>query len=178
MTTFICLLRGVNVGGNNRIKMAEFRAFLGSLGFGHVETYVQSGSAVFTSELGDCASVRRQIADAFHPKFGFVPKIMVLTAEDLNQAIFNNPFPEAEAEPAKLHFGFMQETPDSGAIELLKSKPNAGEQWRVIGAVFYLYSPLGMGKSVLAPFIERTLKVPITMRNWNTVVALAGMVGE
>ena len=119
MTTFICLLRGVNVGGNNMVKMAEFRAFLGGLGFGHVETYVQSGNAVFTSDFGDCASVRTQIADAFQSKFGFVPSIMVLTAKDLNQAIFNNPFPEAEAEPAKLHFGFMQETPAPGAIEML-----------------------------------------------------------
>ena len=158
--------------------MAEFRDYLAGLGFENVQTYVQSGNAVFTSDLADCEAVRAKASEGLLAAFGFQPQIMVLTAGELREAIRANPYPLAVSEPTSLHLGFMQSEPAQTAIELLKLKPNAGEQWTVMGKLFYLHSPLGMGKSVLAPFIERTLKVPVTMRNWNTVIALAEMAGQ
>jgi uncharacterized protein (DUF1697 family) len=128
MPTFILLLRGVNVGGV-KLKMADFRGYLCSLGFTNVSTYVQSGNALVSSELPDAKEVRERVAEGFEAAFGFLPQIVVLTAEELKAAIAGNPFPEAQAAPTTLHLGFMQGAPSLEAIERLKTKPHAGEQW-------------------------------------------------
>jgi uncharacterized protein (DUF1697 family) len=174
MPTLILLLRGVNVGGV-KLSMQAFRDYLNGLGFEDVRTYVQSGNAVVNGPLENPQLVRERVAERFAAAFGFQPQIMVLTADSLSAAIAGNPFPDAEQAPTTLHLGFMQGQPTPEAIEALKSKPHAGEEWRVVAEVFYLHAPLGLGKSVLASFIERTLKVPLTMRNWNTVTALEAM---
>ena len=172
----IALLRGINVGGNNKMPMADLRAMLEGLGFVGVQTYIQSGNAIFAGE-GAAGDLQAKIEAAITTKFGFSVPVMVVSADDLNAAIAANPFVDVIDNPAKSHLGFMSAAPTADAIALLKTKPHSGEQWKVRGRIFYLHTPQGMGTSKLFPAIERTLKVAVTFRNWRTVEVLAGMAG-
>ena len=171
MTVFILLLRGVNVSGANIVKMADFRAFLAGLGFERVETYIQSGNAVFSFDK-PAAAVQRLISNAFEPRFGFDPKMMLLNADELSAAIAGNPFADPAINPAQLHAGFMVEAPGAEAVSALAAKARGSEEYQITGRVFYLLTPDGLGKSKFAGIIEKTLNVPVTFRNWRTVLAL------
>jgi uncharacterized protein (DUF1697 family) len=174
---YIALLRGVNVSGANKVPMADLRAMLVGLGFIHVQTYIQSGNAVFgtTYEQGVLQGL---IEAAFVKRFGFAVPIIVISSEALTAAIAANPFVHALDDPAKLHLGFMAAEPSAEAAELLKTKPHSGEVWQIIGKNFYFHTPAGMGTSKLFPYIERTLKVAVTFRNWRTVEAVRGMISK
>lgn len=175
MTTFVALLRGVNVGGNNRVPMADLRALLSGMGFGNVQTYIQSGNAVFTAAEDNPETIRLQIETAIADRFGIAVKVMVLTAVEIINAVRSNPYREVTEDSAKLHLGFMAAEPEPAALEALRTKPQGDDQWRSVDRLFYLHAPDGIGKSALAPFVERTLKVPVTFRNWRTVVTLHEM---
>jgi uncharacterized protein (DUF1697 family) len=172
MNTHILFLRGVNVSGANMVKMAEFRALLSELGYKGVETYIQSGNAVFVSP-SSIEAIHQRVSEAFPARFGFAPKIMLVTAEALAAAIAGNPFAERGADPARLHAGFMDGEPDAEA--LVAAKVRTSEEYEIRGRVFYLFTPEGIGKSKFAEGIERTLKVAVTFRNWRTVLALGEM---
>ncbi len=174
MANYIALLRGINVSGANKVPMADLRAMLTGLGFDNVQTYIQSGNAVF-SAVGDESTLRRGIEAAFIAQFGFAVPILVISSEALLAAIAANPFAHTLDDPTKLHLGFMADEPSTEAVKLLKTKPHAGEEWQIIGRCFYFHTPVGMGTSKLFPFIERTLKVAVTFRNWRTAEAVRGM---
>jgi uncharacterized protein (DUF1697 family) len=176
MTNYIALLRGINVSGANKVPMADLRAMLVGLGFETVQTYIQSGNAVFgtTYEQG---ALQGLIEAAFVERFGFAVPIILISSEALTAAIAANPFVHALDDPAKLHLGYMAAEPSAEAVELLKTKPQSGEMWQIIGKNFYFHTPAGMGTSKLFAYIERTLKVAMTFRNWRTVEALREMVG-
>jgi uncharacterized protein (DUF1697 family) len=175
VTTYIALLRGINVGGNNKVPMADLRTLMSGMGFGNVRTYIQSGNVVFTAAEENPESVQMKLETGVSDRFGFAVKVMVLTAADILKAVAGNPYTAITDDPAKLHLGFMANEPDTAALEALKSKPQGTDQWTSMDQFFYLYAPDGMGKSVLAPFVERTLKAPVTFRNWRTVLTLKEM---
>lgn len=174
MTRYVLLLRGVNVSGANTVKMVEFRAFLGEHGFTEVETYIQSGNAVFSSPLSKEA-VHQGVSHAFQPFFGFAPKMMIVSEQELSAAIAGNPFTDPGIDPARLHLGFMADEPTGTALEMIAAKPRTREEYLIAGRVFYLHSPDGVGKSKFFEGLERILKVPVTFRNWRTVMALSEM---
>ena len=176
MTRYALLLRGVNVSGANIVKMADFRAFLTGLGLENVETYIQSGNAVFGSALPKGA-IHKLVSEAFPARFGFAPKMMIVTGQELAEAIDGNPFTGPAIDPARLHLGFMAEEPAKSALEKIAAKPRDREEYQIAGRVFYLHSPDGVGKSKFFEGLERMLKVPVTFRNWRTVLALGEMVG-
>jgi uncharacterized protein (DUF1697 family) len=175
VNTFIALLRGINVGGNNKMPMADLRALLSGLGFGHIQTYIQSGNAVFMADEENCETVRLQIETAIADKFGSAVKLIVLTAAEILKAAACNPYASITDDPAKLHLGFMADEPDIIALEALRTKPRGTDQWTVADRIFYLHAPDGIGKSILVPFVERTLKVPVTFRKWRTVITLVNL---
>ena len=177
MNTYILLLRGLNVSGANIVKMAEFRAFLSGLGFAGVETYIQSGNAVLGSKLVK-NEVHDVISTAFPARFGFAPIMMLVTAEELGAAITGNPFTDPGIDPARLHLGFMAESCSAEATEKIAAKPRGREEYLIAGSVFYLHSPDGVGKSKFFEGLERMLGVPVTFRNWRTVLALAAMASK
>jgi uncharacterized protein (DUF1697 family) len=176
VNVFILLLRGVNVSGANMVKMAEFRTFLSGLGFEKVETYIQSGNAVVSSEKS-AAAAHHLVSEAFAPRFGFAPKMMVLPASDLAAAIAGNPFADPAIDPARRHVGFMESEPSGEAAAALAGRARGSEEYQIKGRVFYLSTPDGLGNSKFAASIEKTLKVPVTFRNWRTVLALREMAG-
>ncbi len=175
MNTFIALLHGINVGGNNKMPMADLRALLTGLGFANVQTYIQSGNVVLTADEESCEAIGLQIETAVADRFGFAVKVMVLTAADIINAVRANPYATITDDLAKLHIGFMTTEPDHASLEALSSKAQGNDQWSVMARFFYLHAPDGMGKSVLAPFVEKTLGVPVTFRNWRTLIALREM---
>jgi uncharacterized protein (DUF1697 family) len=169
MPTYLALLRGINVGGKNKLPMATLVGLLEELGCRDVNTYIQSGNVVFRSKAGSTSRLEMSIAQAIDERCGFQPQVLVLTLDQLHRAIESNPFPQAEAEPKSLHLFFLAakpKQPDFAALDRLKRE---SERYKLDGTVFYLHAPDGIGKSKLAAAAERLLGVPTTARNWRTV---------
>jgi uncharacterized protein (DUF1697 family) len=171
MPRFIFLLRGDIVFGANIVRMAEFRAFLSGIGVGNVEIYFESGNAVFTSKETAAVAILRLFTQAFATRFGFAPKMMVLTEKELAAAIAGNLFMDPGVDPARLHLGFKADAPSVAAVEAVAAKPQNSEEYQIKGRVFYLHSPDGVGKSKFFEGLDRMLKAPVTFRNWHTVLS-------
>jgi len=169
MTVEIALLRGINVGGTGKLPMADLRKVLERLGARDVETYIQSGNAVYEGALDEDT-----IGRAIEVARGFRPQVMLLSADAIRAAARSNPFPAAEADPKTLHLFFLgaETTADP---ETFGAHANGVERWHIEGQVFYLHTPGGLSKSKLATRIERLLGVPVTARNWSTVSTLCTM---
>ncbi len=171
LETWIVLLRGVNVGGKNKLPMKELVALLETLGFSDVKTYIQSGNVVLRGAKGPAPKLTATIASAIEETFDFRPGVVALTKEELAKAAAANPFPEAEgAQDGKsLHLFFLGEVPKKVDADGLDAVKIPSERWRVVDSVFYLHAPEGFGNSKLAAKAERYLGVPATARNWQTV---------
>lgn len=175
MDTYVTLLRGINVGGNNALPMKEFVAILEDLGAQNVQTYVQSGNAVFVSEQSNLSRLADTISQEIKKRRGFEPRVLVLNREDLERVIRNNPFPEAANDPQTLHVGFLTAAPDKPDLGRLESLRSQHERFLLVDKLFYLHAPEGIGRSKVAANTERLLGVPMTDRNWRTVCRLQEM---
>lgn len=175
MKTYVALLRGINVGGNNVLPMKDFVAILENTGARDVKTYIQSGNAVFRSEEADASSLSDRIRAAIKGSHGFEPQVLLLESEEVERAVRSNPFPEAESEPKTLHVYFLAsipKDPDFGALDGIKSDR---ERFVLEEGVLYLHAPDGIGRSRLAANAEKLLGVPMTGRNWRTVQKIMAM---
>lgn len=177
-TVFVALFSGINVGGNRIVKTAELRSFFEELGFSDVATYVQSGNVVFRAKKGDAASLAKQLEAAFEKQWGFNSRIMVHDAGWFERLAQDNPYPEVAGEPTKLHAYVLEREPTAEETKRLAEKCTGPERFEIKGDVLYLHAPDGLGKSVFANLIPRTLKVPGTARNWRSVLALLEMAGK
>ena len=175
MNTFIALLRGINVGGHNKLPMRELRQDLASLGLANVSTYVQSGNVVLQTPRSDQAELANEIGAAIEQRHGFRPQVLLLNWEDLAQAASQNPYPQAIEEPKTLHFFFLETSPPAPDLDRLAALKTAREQFALIDQVFYLHAPDGIGRSKLAGSVEKALGVATTARNWRTVSRLLEM---
>ena len=175
MSTYIALFRGINVGGRNALPMRELVRDLESLDCEEVQTYIQSGNAVFRYSPKSTASLAAKIAKKIENRRGFRPQVLILSARQLREAIASNPFPEAEAEPRALHLFFLASPPAAAEIDALNAAKSSSERFHLTEQVFYLHAPDGVGRSKLAAKAEKLLGVPTTARNWRTVVKLAEM---
>ena len=174
MPLYVALLRGINVGGHNKLPMADLRATATECGFGDVQTYIQSGNVVFTSRLG-AAKVATTLHDAILAESGVDSRVVVRTAADLDAVVADNPFLARGADDKLVHVCFLYEesTPTLDAVD---PKTYAPEQVEVLGAHAYLHTPNGMGRSKLAnETMMRKLGIQGTARNWRTVTTLAEM---
>ncbi len=175
MNTYIALLRGINVGGKHKLPMKDLKLLLEQQGCVDVQTYIQSGNAIFRSGLTDCAPLARRLTAAVAKSHGFEPRVLVWSVRDVEAAVAGNPFPEANENPKTLHLFFLDEkpkSPDWNAFDAIKAK---SERYELKGRVFYLYTPDGFGTSKLAVRAEKLLGVAATARNWRTVTTLLGM---
>lgn len=177
MPTFVSLLRGINVGGNNKVPMNELKELCTSLGFRDVATYIQSGNVVCCTDAKDMAQVTRQIEDAFAQKFGFRVNIIVRTKDELDAIIANNPFENQPKKESKwVLVLFLANRPEKASLEDLRKVYSGPEEYYLIGQELYIYYPEGMGRSKFTlPLIEKKLKTSGTGRNWNTVLQLQKM---
>ena len=186
MTTFVALLRAVNVGGRNRIPMADLRRALRGLGLAGVATYVQSGNVVFAAHGHDPAEQAVAIRELIAREFGGDVRVLVLTATQLAALAAANPFVAEGADEKCLHATFLDGTVSAVAFGGL-APPTRGEERAVLaggdaalaGRAIYLYLPNGYGRTKLTnAYFERALGVGATTRNWRTVLALIEMNGS
>lgn len=178
MSGFVALFSGINVGGNRIVKMAELRAFFEELGFADVASYVQSGNVVFRSTQTDVAALTKALQEAFEQRWGFHSRILVRDAAWFARLVADNPYPEIVDDPTKLHAMALERVPTPEETGRLAEKCTGPERFEIEGDVLYLHAPDGLGKSKFAEILPRTLKVPGTMRNWRSVLALAEMIGQ
>lgn len=171
-TTYVALFRGMNVGGNNVIRMKDLAALFEEAGHSCVRTYIQSGNVVFTTSAGTEKTLTKQIAAALRRSRGFEPRVIVLTLAALKKTASANPFPEAAADPTSVHIFFLAERAIKANVTAMERAKAKSERFALKGNAFYLYAPDGLGRSKLAASCERHLGVDTTARNWRTVTRL------
>ena len=169
MSKWVLLLRGINVGGKNKLPMADLKSLLTAEGALDVHTYIQSGNAVFSSSNLKADLFSQHLSKAIENSYGFAPHCLLLNAKHFELAIQNCPFPKEDCSEKILHFYFLTEAPSEIDAKKLDDLKIPSEQWSLAGSVFYLYAPDGFGRSKLAAKAEKILSVPATVRNWRTV---------
>ncbi len=168
MASTIVLLRAVNVGGRNRLSMADLREALEDAGMKNVRTLLQSGNVVLESEeKGEHLEKLLETAVAKLVK----ATVITRTAKELQNVIDRNPFKsESVSDPGRLVVMFLKEKPDGTITK------NGPEKIVAAGKHLYIYYPNGIGRSKLTgSVIERTLRTEGTARNWNTILKLNEM---
>ncbi len=177
MPVMISMLRGVNVGGHNKISMETLRGICASLKLQDARTYVQSGNVVFRTDQRSEARVAASLENAVEKKLGFRPAVVIRTTPEFRAVIAANPFAgRKDIHPGKLLVSFLAAKPTAGAwAELRKIKADP-EELRIADRELYIYFPDGMGRSKF-PWakLDKILGTPATGRNWNTVLKLLEM---
>ena len=158
------------------LPMKELTALLEGIGASNVSTYIQSGNVAFrTAGAADSGFVTK-IQDAILEQFGFRPELLILDKVAIDEAIGDNPFPEADAAPTSVHLMFLPTIPGDPDLASLERVRRPSERYMLKGKVFYFHAPDGVGRSKLAARIEKSLGVAGTSRNWRTVRKLQEMI--
>ncbi len=170
MLTYICLLRGINVSGQKKIKMLELKSAFESMGFTDVSTYIQSGNVIFNSAEDSPEKLEQAIKKMLHDQFGFDIEVIVLTHAALAAAVKNNPYViDPEKEEKKLYVAYLKELPEQAQLDHLASYDYFPEVYHIDNKVLYFYAANGAGRAKMnTNFFESKLKVKATMRNWRT----------
>ncbi|MEK3751233.1 DUF1697 domain-containing protein [Paenibacillus sp. FSL E2-8871] len=177
MTTYIALLRGINVGGNKIIKMLDLKAMFQTLGFENVRTYIQSGNVVFESDEGSESLLTGVIERKIHEVFGFEVSVIIRTLAEMENVIANDPFQLSEPEEFKRWYvTFLPAEPSAEALDKLRTYENGPDKVRFVGREMYILYEVSVSQSPLfkVPF-DRILGMTITARNWNTANKLVTM---
>jgi uncharacterized protein (DUF1697 family) len=174
MPVVICMLRGVNVGGHNKIKMDALRALCESLKLRDPQTFIQSGNVIFITDERDLTRLAKRIQDAIDKKFGFRPGVILRTATELRVITTRNPFARRrDIEFGKLLVTFLANEPAAEARETVRKMKTDPEELHLIGREIFIYFPLGAGKSKLPwSSLDKKLNTSGTARNWNSVTKL------
>jgi uncharacterized protein (DUF1697 family) len=180
MATWIALLRGINVGGNKKVPMAQLRRLVEGLGYERVRTYVQSGNVVFSDGEGETASaVARRLAHAIRDEFGFDVAVVVRSRDELAAVVEANPYPQADEAPTTLHVIFLDAAIDPAGLADVDQAAFAPDEFVVRGRDVYVLTPGGIGRSKLAAKLtDKRLGGTATARNWRTVGRLLAMADE
>ena len=177
MVTIISLLRGVNVGGNRKLKMYELAELYNSLGFTNPRTYIQSGNVVFSHSHKGNTDLADRIQGAIETQLGLNVEVFLRTPEELEKLVKKNPF--IGNDQSRMHVTFLHTKPSSVPRNEIEDVAVAGEKFAVFDREVCLFLPNGQGRTKLSNgFFEKILKVPATTRNWNTVLALMALAKE
>ncbi len=174
MTTFIALLRGINVGGNNLLPVKDMAAMLVDCGCSDVQTYIQSGNAVMKSDR-KAAQIATDFQSLCQKTKAFTPQTLVLSRIAYEKIARGNPFPEAESTPKALHVFFLLSAPGTVDQSAMQAACNPTERYHLTENALYLHAPDKLTDSLLALKLAKFIKAPMTARNWNTVAKLLEM---
>lgn len=174
MPAIISMLRGVNVGGHNKIKMEALRELYESLKLKSAQTHVQSGNVIFLSDDKNLARLGQRIQDGIERNFGFRPEVVLRTSTEFRHVIARNPFASRHGiDPARLLVVFLACDPGKPAGDKLLKLDTHGEELHYQGSELYIYFQNGIGKTKLSwPALEKVLNTPSTGRNWNSVIKM------
>ena len=180
MPVLISMLRGINLGSHNRIKMDDLRGVYKSLKLEDPRTYVQSGNVIFRTKEKNLATLAKKIQDAIEKKCKCRPDVILRTTGELKKAIAATPFADRpHLEPGKILVTFLAAEPPQEAEKNLATYKDYPEELHLKGRELYIYFPNGAGKSKLPwSSVERLLKVTGTARNWNSVTKMLAMAEE
>jgi uncharacterized protein (DUF1697 family) len=187
MPTHVALLRGINVGGNGKVPMAELRQVVTALGHGEVSTYIQSGNVIFSPCRDDQLALAAELEAAIEANFSVRSPVVVLSRDELAGVVAANPYPD-EPNHRYLHGVFLPTEPDQAARDRLAdavaavAAKGSRDEATVIGRTLYLHTPNGFGTSELAKELlaRRRRSDPLTAgtaRNWATVTKLLDLCG-
>lgn len=188
MPTHVALLRGINLGGRNRVAMADLRAVIGELGHRDVSTYIQSGNVLFTTPLdADTAAVAQAMTAAIAAKLGVTAPVVVVSRGELARVVADNPFP-GEPDPRRVHAVVLSGPPGTGLLGKLgtavaqTAAKGARDRVEAAGRTLYLHTPDGYGNSDLAQAVIKIVSSPKagltgTARNWATITKLLELCG-
>lgn len=180
MPVLISMLRGVNLGGHNKIKMDALRALYESLKFEDPHSYIQSGNVIFRSKEKNTVALAKKIQDAIERTFGFRPEVILRTPGELRKAIAATPFPaHRNLHPSKILITFLAGDPGPEAQSALLTFKAYPEELHLKGRELYIYFPNGAGKSKL-PWskLDKLLQTAGTARNWNSVTKMLAIAEE
>jgi uncharacterized protein (DUF1697 family) len=178
MNIYIALLRGINVGGKNIIKMVDLKKAFEAIGLCEVKTYIQSGNVLFKSNEEE-EPLRKKIEHAIEAAFGFSVTVVLRTAAELEWIISNCPFSEEEISEAEisteaecLYVSLLTQTPLQEKFQILDSYTSESDVYRILGREVFLLFRHSIRNSKLANNLHK-LDVPATVRNWKTINRLA-----
>jgi uncharacterized protein (DUF1697 family) len=186
MASHVALLRGINVGGRNKVPMAELREVVTSLGHTEVTTYIQSGNVLFTTRETDTARLAAALEEAISGRFGIRAAVVVLSREQLARTMRDNPYPDAP-NPKLVHVVFMNAEPPRALVERIQAAESKAaakgshDTFAAVGQALFLHTPDGYGTSELAEAVFRIIGPPdkagvaATARNWATCTKLLSL---
>ncbi len=171
---YVSLLRGINVGGKNKVKMETLREVCSTLGFKDVKTYINSGNVVFETRKSDNKKLAARIAKAIEKEFSLTIKVIVRKMPEIENIIENNPFEGQFENDKDLHVFFLDDEMPKEKCEMLLSNNNENEMFAVRGLEIFCLLRIGFLDSVAGKgYIDKKLKIPTTARNWRTVNKIA-----
>jgi len=173
LTTYVALLRGINVGGKNMLPMKDLCAMFGAAGCSEVRSYIQSGNVIFKADPGGAAQLPELITAQIAERFGHRPPVILRTVEQLREVVNNNPFLQAGAGEETLHVMFLANRPDPARVETLDPNRSPPDAFAVRGQEIYLQLPRGVADTKLSnAYFDSKLATISTGRNWRTVLKL------
>jgi uncharacterized protein (DUF1697 family) len=193
MASHVALLRGINVGGRNKVPMAELREVVASLGHAGVSTYIQSGNVLFSTGETDAGKLAAALEAAISERFGLWAAVVVLSRDELAAVLAANPYPD-EPDPRRVHVVFLNAEPPQDLLDRIAAAESAAaakgsrDTVQAAGQALYVHTPDGFGTSELAQvLLSRILSPPArqkkpaltaTARNWATVTKLLSLCEE
>jgi uncharacterized protein (DUF1697 family) len=176
VAVYAALLRGINVGRNKRVGMADLRAVMDGLGHESVRTHLQSGNVVFESPKRSDKALETAIEKAIAAELGLDVAVMVRRSDELSAVVAASPFAGRTDDPKKIHVAFLSEKPKAAAVKGFGAEEFAPDELTVVGREAYLLYPDGYARTQLTnAVLEKRLGVRATSRNWRTVTALADL---
>lgn len=176
--SYVALLRGVNVGGKNKLPMPALAALFVEAGCSDVSTYIQSGNVLFSANAKTAADVAHRVHALVFERFGFRSIVVTRSAREIADVMHGNPFLGGDADPKHLHVMFLADAPTSAAVASLDPERSPGDEFAARGREIYLRLPHGVADSKLTnAYFDAKLATTSTSRNWTTVGKLASLLG-
>jgi len=174
MNTYACLLRGINVSGQKKIRMQELREICESIGLDNVSSYLQSGNLVFDSSDAEAQSVASSIELGIREHFGFNVPTIIRSKEEFAEVVAINPMVGKDGiDESKLAVVFLSKRPSPADLGRTEAEHSGQDRFAIAGRHIYLHCPGGFGRTKLSNHLfESRLGVTATTRNWRTVNAL------
>jgi uncharacterized protein (DUF1697 family) len=179
LPSHVALLRGINVGGKNKLPMKDLVAIFVAAGCVDVQTYIQSGNVVFSAPTAVAKRLPSNVAAAIRDLAGYRIPVVMRTVAELESVSQNNPFLKTGREPDTLHVAFLLDLPKPSHVAAIDLKRSPPDELVVRGRDIYLRLPNGVAPSKLTTaYFDATLGTTSTLRNWRTVLKLLEVAGR
>jgi uncharacterized protein (DUF1697 family) len=173
---YIGLLRGINVGGKNKLPMRDLAAIFRDAGCADVTTYIQSGNVLFSATPATYGKVPVLVTKRIRADFGYQVPVIIRSARELEEVIRNNPFIGRGVDENLLHVMFLADKPDASQVRGLDAGRSAPDEFLVLDREIYLYLPNGVARSKLTnAYFDAKLANVSSGRNWRTVSKLSDL---